>query len=65
MNVGVWDVVKSVFLFLGVFLVVGVVMCYIVFFVVGKVWFEKWVVFVISLLVFIGLLFIIFVMFVS
>lgn len=64
-NVGVWDVAKSVLLFLGVPLVAGVVTRYTVFLVAGKAWFEKRVVPVISPLALIGLLFTIFVMFAS
>lgn len=64
-NVGVWDVAKSVLLFLGVPLVAGIVTRYTVFAIAGKAWFEKRFVPVISPLALIGLLFTIFVMFAS
>lgn len=64
-NVSVWDVAKSVLLFLGVPLVAGIVVRYAIFLIAGKTWFEKRFVPVISPLALIGLLFTIFVMFVS
>ncbi|KAG0559408.1 hypothetical protein KC19_10G102300 [Ceratodon purpureus] len=64
-NVGVWDVAKSVLLFLGVPLAAGFITRYTVFAIAGKQWFEKKFVPVISPLALIGLLFTIFVMFAS
>lgn len=64
-NVGVWDVAKSVLLFLGVPLVAGVITRYTIFLIAGKAWFEKRFVPVISPLALLGLLFTIFVMFAS
>lgn len=64
-NVGVWDVAKSVFLFLGVPLVAGIITRYTIFAVAGKAWFERRFVPLISPLALVGLLFTIFVMFAS
>jgi ACR3 family arsenite transporter len=64
-HVGVWDVAKSVLLFLGVPLVAGFVTRYAVFAVAGKAWFEAKLVPVISPLALVGLLFTVFVMFAS
>lgn len=53
-NVGVWDVAKSVLLFLGVPLVAGIITRYTIFLIAGKAWFEERFVPIISPLALIG-----------
>jgi ACR3 family arsenite transporter len=62
-HVGVWEVAKSVLLFLGVPLAAGILTRYTIFLIKGKAWFEKRFVPFISPWALIGLLYTIFVMF--
>lgn len=64
-HVSIWEVAKSVLLFLGVPLAAGIIVRYTIFLTAGKAWFEKRFVPLISPLALIGLLFTIFVMFAS